>query len=146
MYLYWCAVYAGLSRMCLPVCAAGTAHCANMYPARNQDPPQLTLARDHVLMLLQRWLSEGQLHWPIRDLGKQFWSPLRSVNDFGVELINLHKHWWLDFSPEKGTLTTLKWVCCKKSFLSIRKNKDFSLQKYNAIPVSFSYVLLQHRQ
>ncbi|XP_062329699.1 thymus-specific serine protease [Osmerus eperlanus] len=39
----------------------GTAHCANMYPARSQDPPQLTLARDHVLMLLQSWLSDGQL-------------------------------------------------------------------------------------
>ncbi|XP_024133525.1 thymus-specific serine protease [Oryzias melastigma] len=35
----------------------GTAHCANMYPARSQDLPQLSLARDHVLLLLQQWLK-----------------------------------------------------------------------------------------
>ncbi|KPP58865.1 hypothetical protein Z043_123269, partial [Scleropages formosus] len=36
----------------------GTAHCANMYPAREQDLPQLTMARDHVYLLLQKWLTE----------------------------------------------------------------------------------------
>ncbi|KAL4647161.1 putative serine protease K12H4.7 [Arapaima gigas] len=36
----------------------GTAHCANMYPARDQDPLQLILARDHVFLLLQNWLRE----------------------------------------------------------------------------------------
>ncbi|XP_074534899.1 thymus-specific serine protease [Halichoeres trimaculatus] len=36
----------------------GTAHCANMYPARAADLPQLTLARDHVFYLLQQWLKE----------------------------------------------------------------------------------------
>ncbi|XP_056140106.1 thymus-specific serine protease [Lampris incognitus] len=36
----------------------GTAHCANMYPARSQDPPQLALARDHVFLLLQQWLKQ----------------------------------------------------------------------------------------
>ncbi|XP_062275262.1 thymus-specific serine protease [Scomber scombrus] len=36
----------------------GTAHCANMYPARPQDLPQLTLARDHVFLLLQQWLKQ----------------------------------------------------------------------------------------
>uniref|UniRef100_A0A3Q2FIF7 Serine protease 59, putative n=1 Tax=Cyprinodon variegatus TaxID=28743 RepID=A0A3Q2FIF7_CYPVA len=35
----------------------GTAHCANMYPARSQDLPQLSEARDHVLLLLQQWLK-----------------------------------------------------------------------------------------
>ncbi|KAK6296111.1 hypothetical protein J4Q44_G00338240 [Coregonus suidteri] len=36
----------------------GTAHCANMYPARAEDHPQLTLAREHVFQLLQTWLKE----------------------------------------------------------------------------------------
>ncbi|XP_031429917.1 thymus-specific serine protease [Clupea harengus] len=36
----------------------GTAHCANMYPARAEDLPQLALARDHVFLLLQQWLKE----------------------------------------------------------------------------------------
>ncbi|KAL2096293.1 hypothetical protein ACEWY4_008441 [Coilia grayii] len=36
----------------------GTAHCANMYPARAEDLPQLGLARDHVYLLLQQWLKE----------------------------------------------------------------------------------------
>ncbi|XP_023699734.1 thymus-specific serine protease [Paramormyrops kingsleyae] len=36
----------------------GTAHCANMYPARQQDLPQLALARDHVFVLLQKWLQQ----------------------------------------------------------------------------------------
>lgn len=36
----------------------GTAHCANMYPARAEDLPQLTLAREHVFQLLQKWLKE----------------------------------------------------------------------------------------
>ncbi|XP_003968827.2 thymus-specific serine protease [Takifugu rubripes] len=36
----------------------GTAHCANMYPARSEDLPQLTLARDHIFLLLQQWLKQ----------------------------------------------------------------------------------------
>uniref|UniRef100_A0A1A8RKA0 Protease, serine, 16 (Thymus) n=1 Tax=Nothobranchius rachovii TaxID=451742 RepID=A0A1A8RKA0_9TELE len=36
----------------------GTAHCANMYPARSQDLPQLSLARDHIFILLQQWLKQ----------------------------------------------------------------------------------------
>lgn len=36
----------------------GTSHCANMYPARSDDPPQLTLARDHISLLLQQWLKQ----------------------------------------------------------------------------------------
>ncbi|CAG06389.1 unnamed protein product [Tetraodon nigroviridis] len=36
----------------------GTAHCANMYPARNEDLPQLVLARDHIFFLLQQWLKQ----------------------------------------------------------------------------------------
>ncbi|XP_068441238.1 thymus-specific serine protease [Clinocottus analis] len=35
----------------------GTAHCANMYPARSEDLPQLALARDHIFLLLQKWLK-----------------------------------------------------------------------------------------
>ncbi|XP_064418430.1 thymus-specific serine protease [Latimeria chalumnae] len=36
----------------------GTAHCANMYPARSEDLPQLIDARDHVFQLLQTWLKQ----------------------------------------------------------------------------------------
>ncbi|KAI4898011.1 hypothetical protein NFI96_017490 [Prochilodus magdalenae] len=36
----------------------GTAHCANMYPARAEDLPQLTSARDQIFLLLQKWLQE----------------------------------------------------------------------------------------
>lgn len=36
----------------------GTAHCANMYPARSEDLPQLSLARDHIFLLLQQWLKQ----------------------------------------------------------------------------------------
>uniref|UniRef100_A0A4W3KCS1 Serine protease 59, putative n=1 Tax=Callorhinchus milii TaxID=7868 RepID=A0A4W3KCS1_CALMI len=35
----------------------GTAHCANMYPARSEDLPQLTRAREEILQLLQNWLK-----------------------------------------------------------------------------------------
>ncbi|XP_047449939.1 thymus-specific serine protease [Mugil cephalus] len=36
----------------------GTAHCANMYPARSEDLLKLSLARDHIFLLLQQWLKE----------------------------------------------------------------------------------------
>ncbi|MBN3295719.1 YM67 protease, partial [Amia calva] len=36
----------------------GTAHCANMYPAREEDLPQLVFARDHIFSLLQKWLKQ----------------------------------------------------------------------------------------
>nr|XP_006637680.1 PREDICTED: putative serine protease K12H4.7 [Lepisosteus oculatus] len=36
----------------------GTAHCANMYPAREEDLPQLIFARDHIFLLLQKWLKQ----------------------------------------------------------------------------------------
>ncbi|XP_068173197.1 thymus-specific serine protease [Antennarius striatus] len=36
----------------------GTAHCADMYPARSQDLPQLTLARERIFTLLQQWLKQ----------------------------------------------------------------------------------------
>ncbi|KAM6932881.1 thymus-specific serine protease [Xenentodon cancila] len=36
----------------------GTAHCANMYPARSEDLPQLSLAREHIFLLLQQWLKQ----------------------------------------------------------------------------------------
>ncbi|XP_023284180.1 putative serine protease K12H4.7 [Seriola lalandi dorsalis] len=36
----------------------GTAHCANMYPARSEDLAQLALARDHIYLLLQQWLKQ----------------------------------------------------------------------------------------
>ncbi|KAJ7990605.1 hypothetical protein DPEC_G00302130 [Dallia pectoralis] len=37
----------------------GTAHCANMYPARAEDLPQLILAREQIFQLLQKWLKEN---------------------------------------------------------------------------------------
>nr|XP_019950417.1 PREDICTED: thymus-specific serine protease [Paralichthys olivaceus] len=36
----------------------GTAHCANMYPASSEDLPQLSLARDHISLILQQWLKQ----------------------------------------------------------------------------------------
>uniref|UniRef100_A0A672NEF7 Putative serine protease K12H4.7 n=1 Tax=Sinocyclocheilus grahami TaxID=75366 RepID=A0A672NEF7_SINGR len=42
----------------LAVFIKGTAHCANMYPARAEDLPQLSLARDHIFIMLQKWLAE----------------------------------------------------------------------------------------
>ncbi|XP_076000535.1 thymus-specific serine protease [Genypterus blacodes] len=36
----------------------GTAHCANMYPARSQDLPGLPLVRDHIFLLLKHWLAK----------------------------------------------------------------------------------------
>ena len=38
----------------------GTAHCANMYPASQQDPQQLTRARLRVGQLVHRWIEEYQ--------------------------------------------------------------------------------------
>ncbi len=35
----------------------GTAHCANMYPASQEDPPQLTSARKRIGEILKEWLA-----------------------------------------------------------------------------------------
>ena len=35
----------------------GTAHCANMYPASPNDPPQLVKARDQISAIIQVWLT-----------------------------------------------------------------------------------------
>lgn len=35
----------------------GVAHCANMYPARAQDLPQLVSAREYIGLLLEKWLK-----------------------------------------------------------------------------------------
>ncbi|XP_043926183.1 putative serine protease K12H4.7 [Protopterus annectens] len=35
----------------------GVAHCANMYPARPEDLPQLVSAREYIGQLLQKWLE-----------------------------------------------------------------------------------------
>ncbi|XP_030632674.1 thymus-specific serine protease [Chanos chanos] len=51
-------VTSDISRDLPAVFIKGTAHCANMYPARAQDLPQLSLARDHIFLLLQKWLNE----------------------------------------------------------------------------------------
>lgn len=36
----------------------GTAHCANMYPEKADDPPQLLHAREQVFNHIQKWLQE----------------------------------------------------------------------------------------
>ncbi|ROT84132.1 putative serine protease F56F10.1 [Penaeus vannamei] len=36
----------------------GTAHCANMYPEKEDDPPQLLHAREQVFNHIQKWLQE----------------------------------------------------------------------------------------
>lgn len=35
----------------------GTAHCANMYPARNSDLPALVTAREEITHILGTWLK-----------------------------------------------------------------------------------------
>lgn len=37
----------------------GTAHCANMYPPRDSDPPGLTAARVEISTLIGTWLGES---------------------------------------------------------------------------------------
>ena len=36
----------------------GTAHCANMYPPRDTDLPELNVARELISQLISLWLSE----------------------------------------------------------------------------------------
>ena len=36
----------------------GTAHCANMYPASDSDPPQLTEARTQIGQLIKQWVGQ----------------------------------------------------------------------------------------
>ena len=36
----------------------GTAHCANMYPASESDPPQLSAARKEVKRFIAKWLLQ----------------------------------------------------------------------------------------
>ncbi|EYC11985.1 hypothetical protein Y032_0048g1548 [Ancylostoma ceylanicum] len=38
---------------------AGTAHCAEMYPARPQDPPDLTKTRKLIEENIGKWLKSG---------------------------------------------------------------------------------------
>lgn len=35
----------------------GTAHCANMYPERPEDLPQLKMARKKILDLIKEWVK-----------------------------------------------------------------------------------------
>ena len=35
----------------------GTAHCANMYPANEDDPPQLKHAREEIAKTISDWLK-----------------------------------------------------------------------------------------
>ena len=37
----------------------GTAHCANMYPERPEDPPQLKMARRNVMLKIKEWLHQN---------------------------------------------------------------------------------------
>ena len=41
-----------LSEDLVAIFITGTAHCANMYPARSSDPPGLTAARQHITQLI----------------------------------------------------------------------------------------------
>eukprot|EP00095_Tigriopus_kingsejongensis_P004313 maker-scaffold562_size136394-snap-gene-0.8 protein:Tk04313 transcript:maker-scaffold562_size136394-snap-gene-0.8-mRNA-1 annotation:"hypothetical protein BRAFLDRAFT_284130" len=45
-----------ISNDSLAIFIPGTAHCANMYPERDEDPPQLKMARKKVLEKIQEWL------------------------------------------------------------------------------------------
>ncbi|KHJ81566.1 hypothetical protein OESDEN_18747, partial [Oesophagostomum dentatum] len=38
----------------------GTAHCADMYPAREQDPPDLVATRKLIEENIEKWLNSAQ--------------------------------------------------------------------------------------
>ena len=46
-----------LSENATSIFISGTAHCANMYPARKEDPPQLVQARNDIKNLIAKWLA-----------------------------------------------------------------------------------------
>jgi len=50
-------ILTGLGPLTPAVYIMGTAHCANMYPPRNLDPPELNYARTMITQQLQNWLS-----------------------------------------------------------------------------------------
>jgi hypothetical protein len=45
------------NEMCEVIFIHGTAHCADMYPDRDEDPPQLTAARAKIESILGEWLN-----------------------------------------------------------------------------------------
>jgi len=36
----------------------GVSHCADLYPSTSKDPPQLSKARETVILHLNKWLTE----------------------------------------------------------------------------------------
>ena len=38
---------------------SGTAHCANMYPASEDDPAQLVEARTRIGQLVHQWIQQA---------------------------------------------------------------------------------------
>ena len=47
-----------ISESLIAIFIKGTAHCANMYPPRDSDPPALTVAREMITQQIGRWLSK----------------------------------------------------------------------------------------
>ncbi|WKX92495.1 hypothetical protein Q1695_010489 [Nippostrongylus brasiliensis] len=43
----------------VPIYIRGTAHCADMYPARSEDPGELTKARQLIYQKIQEWLHDA---------------------------------------------------------------------------------------
>jgi len=37
----------------------GVSHCADVYPSTPSDPPQLSKARETVVIYLKKWLEEN---------------------------------------------------------------------------------------
>ena len=47
-----------ISESLIAIFIKGTAHCANMYPPRDNDPPALTAAREKITQQIGLWLSK----------------------------------------------------------------------------------------
>ncbi|VDP08563.1 unnamed protein product [Soboliphyme baturini] len=54
-----CTKYENYEEMQLKILFLGTAHCANMYPANANDPPELVAARKQITSVIAQWLSQS---------------------------------------------------------------------------------------
>uniref|UniRef100_F1KTW1 Serine protease n=1 Tax=Ascaris suum TaxID=6253 RepID=F1KTW1_ASCSU len=53
-------LYSNIEPSVVPILIHGTAHCADMYPARTQDLPALTNARNIIASNINKWLNGTQ--------------------------------------------------------------------------------------
>lgn len=126
---------------------SGTAHCANMYPARSEDLPQLTLARDHIFLLLQQWLKQwltDETFWQIEtfELTTAFMTArwtlenkilFRKMFYFSYKSHFLPNHWLSKDVKMQNSWTFLVIVKGRPSFLS---------SHYFPLPFIYAFLLL----